>query len=225
MGTINLAPYKPVAGTTSDAGLIDNAFDTIQNVINGNIDNNNVKVSAGIDPLKIAGTLGKIFDSTLGGTAASFDINPLSTSYAHLLIELYLRGDTAAANANVYMRFNNDSAGNYEYERFTVNNATVTGAGNTAQGQIQIGSCPANTAPANCFSAIAVHVPHYAGGSNQKSGHSQGVWRNATGAGGLVMEHSGFFWLSTAQISRVTILPQTGNFVADSRCTVYGMGV
>ena len=42
MGTINLASYKPVAGTNGDAAQIDNAFDTIQAVINGHIDVGNV---------------------------------------------------------------------------------------------------------------------------------------------------------------------------------------
>jgi hypothetical protein len=53
VATINLAAYKPTAGTASDAALIDNAFDAIQTGVNG-IDNNNIAASAGINLSKLA---------------------------------------------------------------------------------------------------------------------------------------------------------------------------
>src|SRR6266498_85698 len=96
MAIINLVPYKPVAGVASDATAIDNAFDTIQTFANGGIDNNNVAAGAGIDPLKIAGTLGKIYDSTASSAVANFDIPSIPSTYAHLVLRVYPRGDTAA---------------------------------------------------------------------------------------------------------------------------------
>lgn len=43
MGTIDLSSYKPVAGTETDAPQIASGFDVIQAVINGNLDENNLK--------------------------------------------------------------------------------------------------------------------------------------------------------------------------------------
>lgn len=51
MGLIDLSTYKPVSGTNADANQVANGFQTLQNVINGGIDNNNFAA-------------GKIFDNT-----------------------------------------------------------------------------------------------------------------------------------------------------------------
>lgn len=48
MGTIDLSSYKPVAGTETDANQIASGFDVIQNVINGGLDENNLKSSGKI---------------------------------------------------------------------------------------------------------------------------------------------------------------------------------
>ncbi len=54
MALIDLAPYKPVVGTDSDANLIRNAFDTLQTVVNGNVDTNNVAAAAAIKGSQLA---------------------------------------------------------------------------------------------------------------------------------------------------------------------------
>lgn len=92
MGTINLVPYKPIAGTDSDASLIDNAFDTLQTLLNGNIDNNNVKAGAGIEISKLAALPGSIHCyAVASGTsvaadtlvALAFDSETLDTDTMH----------------------------------------------------------------------------------------------------------------------------------------------
>lgn len=54
MGTIDLSSFRPVAGTDSDAALVDNAFDVIQTLFNGNLDNNNIAANAGIAATKLS---------------------------------------------------------------------------------------------------------------------------------------------------------------------------
>src|SRR5262245_5700941 len=52
MPTIDLSPFSPTAGETSDAGAIGNAFTAIQGAVNG-LDNSNVSNTAAIATTKL----------------------------------------------------------------------------------------------------------------------------------------------------------------------------
>ena len=165
--------------------------------------------------------MGCVVDSTLSVAAASFDFTGLPTTYAHLRVIAYLRGDTAANAITVNVRLNNDSGANYSWETI------LTGATEAqAQTSAQIAAgIPGNTAPANSFGTVVLDIPFYGGATNHKSFASQDASRQATGAGGVTSYKSGGVgFAAAAAISRVTILPSSGNFVAGSRCSIYAMG-
>lgn len=162
--------------------------------------------------------IGCISDSTLSGSAASFDITGIPAVYAHLMIVLYARGTASAATIAPIVRFNNDSSGVYNDTRGT----GQTGISVSASGN----ALPAATATANLFGGAMIFVPHYAGTSNFKSlssdlsafdsGGSEAFAANAGAQGGV--------WKSAAAINRITILPSSGSWAAGSRCSIYVMG-
>jgi hypothetical protein len=169
--------------------------------------------------------IGSIFDTTLGASAANVDVTSISATYAHLLVVIYARGDNASVNTGIQIRFNGDSAANYDYQLMRAAGATVS---NVAEGfgqtSASMGLCPANTAGANLFGAQVVFIPHYAGASNNKvlvlvSSHKYG-----TSTTNIIAELDAGFWRSNAAINRITLLPAAGNFVTGTRVTVYGMG-
>src|SRR6266704_6680502 len=96
---------------------------------------------------------GSIYDTTLGGASATVDITSIIANYAHLLIEVYARSDTAANTALLGMRFNNDAAANYDYERNYGTGATPTSAESFAQIYAVQGLMPAASVGADFYSS------------------------------------------------------------------------
>jgi len=167
--------------------------------------------------------VGSVVDSTLGVASASIDFTGLPTTYAHLLIEAYLRGDTAAGNVTAGIRFNNDSGANYNTQGLQANNTTVTGTG-TLSGTSVFTQIAAASAPANAFSPLRIEIPHYAGSVNFKGLSGTSGWETTDTAAGQALNLFTGIWKSTAAINRVTLIVGAGNFAAGSRVTVYAMG-
>lgn len=168
--------------------------------------------------------IGAIFDSTLGGSAASIDITGIVTTYAHLLVVVYGRGDTASTSISLAARFNADAAANYDYQILGGSAAGVAASEAFAQNQAFVGEIPANTGGANLFGACMLFIPHYAGSANNKASVAVSSLKKGTSSGNMTTELFAGFWRSSAAINRITILASAGNLVAGTRMTIYGVG-
>ena len=169
-------------------------------------------------------TAGAVFDSTLGGSAANVDITGISATYAHLMISVYARGDNASANVNTLIRFNGDTAANYDWQ-YAQGIAASAAAGEAfAQTGGYVGLSPANSAGANLFSSIEIFVPHYAGSANNKQYVAISSLKTGATTGLLGVFLTGGGWRSNAAINQITFLPSAGNFVAGTRVTVHALG-
>lgn len=169
--------------------------------------------------------VGMVADTTLGASAASIDLSSLPTTYAHMHVKLYLRGDTAAASTQVAVRFNNDSAANYFSVGATFTETASGFAGQTtAATSANCGFMPANTATASYFSSVILDIPYFANTVGNKVFSSTGYVLTAAGAGGQFSFSRGGAWAASAAINRITFLPSAGNFVTGSRATVYVFG-
>lgn len=167
---------------------------------------------------------GSIFDSALGASAASIDVTSISSAYAHLMITLYLRSDAAAGIVNGLMRFNGDTAANYDYQ-FAQGVAAAASAGETfAATSIQASTIPANTAGANLFGMSTIFIPNYANSTNNKQCICVSSFKSAATTGNMAAQIFGASWRSNAAINRVTILASSGNLVSGSRVTIDALG-
>lgn len=171
-----------------------------------------------------AGVHRPLFDSTLGGTAGNIDITSIPQTFAHLAIVIYARSDAAANAAAMWLRFNNDTAANYDYETGTTVATTVTAAESFAQTVSRIGRCPAATGTANRFSTTEVLIGHYTGGTNHKTYDARSASMEGTTTGTLQRETNAGGWRVATAISRVTLGLFSGSFVAGTRATLYGLG-
>lgn len=170
--------------------------------------------------------MGMIADSTLGAPAGSIDFSALPTSYGALLIEAQLRGDTAATFTNVNLRFNADAGVNYNYGQISTNGTTVATTEQYGQVSIIPGVIPAATAPTSAGGPLMVLVPNYGGTTFHKNTLSLVASNNAdAGPNQMNMAFGQGRWKSTAAITRVTLLPSAGSFVAGSRMTIWAQGV
>jgi hypothetical protein len=170
----------------------------------------------------------QICDSTAGGAVASFDTNTIlggniPSAYNHLKLVFEGRGDTAAASTTVTMRVNNDSAANYEHAVGYMTGAAVysgNGVGGGTGAQVA-GHMAAATATAGATGAFELTLAQY---------NSATLWRRWMGTGGS--NDGANIWLETIMgswrnaanaITRLSLTPGAGNFVAGSRFTLYGM--
>jgi hypothetical protein len=165
----------------------------------------------------------RIADVTLSASAANIDFQSIPSQFAHLIVECYLRGDTAATSVSVVLRFNNDTAANYDFQLLTGVGATAGAAEVFADVGIRVGTAPANTAGANLFNALTIEAPHYANSANNKATSSAYGYKVGTATSNILVGASAGFWRSSAAITRVTVFPSAGNFVSGSRVTLYGL--
>jgi hypothetical protein len=169
--------------------------------------------------------VGALFDTTLSVAAAQIDITGIIADYAHLKLEIAARGDTAALEANVALRFNNDSGANYNRQGLQATNATLTAAGTINNTSLIVGTMPAGTAVANAAATIVAEIRNYTGTTLFKAIKAAAAWENADTAAGQSLSSTGGTWKATpAAVNRITVLASAGNFAAGTRVTLYGEG-
>lgn len=163
-------------------------------------------------------------DTLLAVDTASFDITGLDQTYKHLKLVAQLRGAEAAENVAPLVRFNNDSGANYKWTFiYTATNAgsafaTLESDGTTSA---RIGLCPANSADAGSAVTVEMLISSYAGTTFWKQLVYHGISSNISNVAHEF--NGGGSWQSTAAITRVTLLPDVGNWLAGSRLTIYGL--
>lgn len=159
-----------------------------------------------------------------GSAVANVDLTSIPAHWTNLLMLIYARATGAVTETSLNVRFNNDSAGNYDEQALAVSN-TVVSAGEALGGSlIGVGACPGASATANQFSAITVSIPYYAGAADHKSVLGASSRKRGTSSGDLQIRHSACFWRSTAAINRITVIAGSGNLEVGTRVSLYGMG-
>lgn len=164
-----------------------------------------------------------IWHQELGAAASSFDAQSLPATYRELEIVAVIRSDAAVSSAEGTLRFNNDSAGNYDAQRVSGSGATAAAAETLAGSGAGAILYPGASAAANLAGRVRIVIPEYADTTFEKaalveSGHKQG-----TATGNLTKRSGVLAWRSTAAITRVQLLPAAGNWVAGSRMTIYAI--
>lgn len=169
-----------------------------------------------------AGSLQRISETVLTEAAASVDIQSIPATYRHLRVVVLGRSDTAAAGATLLMRFNNDSAGNYDNVLQSYQGTNGSGDSSAAAAtSARIGTVAAASATSGEAGMCEVLIPNYAGTTFQKVAMSVGN----SGIGTTVQEVGQFSsqWNSTSAITRITVLPGAGNFIAGTVVSLYGL--
>jgi hypothetical protein len=171
------------------------------------------------------GAYTQLADSLLIASAASFDFQAISGNFNHLKVIIYGRSDTAAASTNLLLRFNNDSAANYDWENVQASDGGAPAAseslGATA---ILVGEITGATATANYFAGCEITIPEYKGVVGNKVAHGLAALKIANTTVNQQLFFRGGGWRTTATaVTRVTILPAAGNFIAGSHATLYGL--
>lgn len=166
----------------------------------------------------------KIAQQILGSAAATVTFTSLTQIYDDLLLVVNARGDTAATNAIMSLRFNADTGANYDFEDAHWFGSGTAFAQTAAATSMLIGYIPAATAPANYAGMLDARIGGYSKTAFAKAvdtdfGAIIGTGSNAMGGG----KATGM-WRNTAAITSLTMLLSAGNFAAGSSFTLYGRG-
>lgn len=159
------------------------------------------------------------------GGAPTIDFQSIPATSEDLLITLLARGEAAANSVTVNMRFNNDSGANYTGERLDASSGTVGAAGEGAPDtQMRIGEITADNIGTAHGGNIQTFVPSYASTAFFKGWYSDGGWAIGDASTNQNSRTMHGTWLSAAAISRVTLIPASGDFKVGSRASLYLLG-
>ncbi len=168
--------------------------------------------------------IAKLFDQTLAADTASIDTGLdgvlLPSGYSSLRVLVYARSAAAVNNDTLELVLNNDTGNNYYSGGNYGGNGSGTWISNgiayLSEGGVLIG----DSRGANRFSAYELSLPAYSG-TNFKNATGTGLSPRTTTE--TVSVAFGGVWVSTAAITRLSIVALAGNLKAGSRLTIYGM--
>jgi hypothetical protein len=166
--------------------------------------------------------LTKIQDIKLASPAANIDFTGIPATYTWLTLRAGCRSDAATTAVDLLVRFNGDSTGSYYDVIFSSTGTTMTATEGLAATSGRVGALPAASAPAGWFGLATIDVNEYASGNPKLwVGTSHAYW--AATSTSHMTRTAGGAWAATNAITRVTLLASTGNLVAGSHATLYGM--
>jgi len=170
------------------------------------------------------GVVRPIAEATLTGAAASIEFASIAADWSHLQLVLYGRGDAAAAAIECWLRFNGDTAVNYDNQNVTGNAAAASAGEDFALSRIIVGNLPGGNAPGAIYGMSIIDIPHYAQAVNQKTVNVRNSHKAGIATGNIVATLRAGFWRNIGAVGTITLLPSSGNFLAGTRATLYGMG-
>lgn len=168
--------------------------------------------------------VGCISDATLGAPAASIDISGIVATYAHLRLVICARDTGAVTAVNGLIRFNNDSAANYDTEELIGAAATPTSSEAFAATSASVLQYVGASASAGLFGMTVIDIPNYASATPNKALLAMNAVKWGTATTNMRIRVAAGFWRSSAAINQITITAGSGNFDVGTRATLYAMG-
>jgi hypothetical protein len=164
-----------------------------------------------------------ITDTTLGVAAASFDFTSISGAYSHLELRGYLRASGATQTTAWEVTFNGDTGANYNNQKRNTAAGTTTGNRVLNQNNISLGQIPAaSDSLTDEYGYFIAEIPFY-GSPKLKQIFIRQLMGPTGGTPVQGIYETYAEWANAAAITRVTINPASGNFVASCRCQLYGV--
>ena len=169
-----------------------------------------------------SGAVSVIARTVLGSDTASVDFTGIPATYENLMVTYLARGTGSDTWSRVHLRFNGDSGPNYQYGSGGRTGASFVAAdGASGQAQMVVGLLTDASASAAYPAAGTLTVAGYARTVFNKVVSCVDVSSASTVHHGAIL--TGGLWASTAAVNQVTLLPSSGNFVAGSVFTLYGI--
>lgn len=159
----------------------------------------------------------------LNNTAASVTFSNIpQTGYTDLKVVASPRRDSSSGSGSMGIRFNGATT-NYSWRRLNGNGSAAGSDNSSVETYINAGEVGNSTNTANTFMSNEIYIPNYTSTTTAKSVSVDGVAENnaTTASTNLI---AGLWNPGTqAAITTITLLPYSGNFVANSTFSLYGI--
>lgn len=148
----------------------------------------------------------------------------IPSTFKHLLLDISARSGIAGTSDSLYARFNNDSAGNYDwFGQYGQNASGGIATSAFAQTGGFVGYIGGSSIRAARFTSFLAEIYGYADSVREKSVLSKYGFTD-TAATTSISGTTHMSWRSTAAVTRIQLLNAGGSVFTDgSRFTLYGM--
>ena len=152
---------------------------------------------------------------TATGSVANIEFTSIPSTYTDLCLKLSGRLD--AANTAIIIQFNGVTT--------NLSSRYLYGGGSGSAASYTDGSniytyANSSSYTTSTFGNSEIYIPNYAGSNNKSVSVDAITENNATGAD---MALFAGLWASSAAITSIKLLPNSGNFVANSTAYLYGV--
>lgn len=179
------------------------------------------KVLSSGDAYTIAGGFTSLATVTLSTSTSEITFSGIPSNYRHLQLRCLLRFDRAAANDDLKIYFNGDTASNYS-NQILFGDGSVGTYGQASMGLIyNYNGLPGATATTNLFGVAVYDLFDYSSVLKYKT--LRGFTGSDANGSGAVSLTSGC-WQNTTPVNSITVAPRYGsNIVANSQIALYGV--
>jgi hypothetical protein len=168
------------------------------------------------------GTWALIQEQTPTGTG-TVTFSSLGT-YTHLKLIYNARGTQAAAQTAVDMRLNGDTGANYDRQRLGASATSAVITESLGQTEVnQVAMVSAGSATAGMSGSGEISFPDYRGTAFHKRGTNVEMWQAGTSTSDMAVQTTAWGWRSTAAITSIALILQSGNWDTGSKFSLYGI--
>lgn len=174
---------------------------------------------------KVLSGIRLIDEQELGSSAATITFSSIPATYRHLRVMIAGRQVEAVAFDYVGIRFNGDTAANYNWQTDYSSNATGTAAPGAGASVILAGYLPGSSAPAGFAGALSADIYDYRSTTFHKLVTTQSASFQAAAAAASwahALNGAGS-WENTAAITSVALNAGAGNFATGTVASLYGL--
>ncbi len=156
------------------------------------------------------------------GGAASWSETGIASSYDHLLLKYSVRREASGTDDAYHLTLNSDTGSNYSFTTLRV----ISDAPNSWRASGQTNFYAANWtgagSAADTFGVGEIWIPHYSNTANFKQFLVSNAAENASASGYRMSLNAGL-WSSTAAVTSITMLDDSGDIAEYSTFTLYGV--
>lgn len=164
-----------------------------------------------------------LIDSASPTGTGTVTFSSIPQHYTHLQLVISGRGTQAATNVNVLLRFNNDSAGNYDWQIDQGSGATEAASEGVAQTSILAAGIAAASATAGLAGNSTLTVFNYTNTDLNTTVQWNGGVQIGTSSGNVFVTQGYGNWRNTAAVTRIDLVLSAGNWAAGSKISLYGL--
>jgi len=171
------------------------------------------------------GAMTLISQQVVSTPSSTITFSGIPGSHSDLMLTIRGSGADSGLLTNMGIQFNGDVAADYDYTFASGSGTTVSAFSASAVTNMYAGSLPGATATAGSSGQAVVYIVGYAGTSLDKNLTVDNGWLETQGTTTTYFKRGVFGqWRSTAAITSVTVLNQSGsNFNAGTRFTLYAL--